>query len=134
MGSTAATRREVDGGRSERRPRAGGHRTLASSPAQKRAAAKAVQDHIEPDTRRAGDWADDESGAAVKAFGARDGDGWLTSAALREAHGAWSAQVRNLMDRLGSEKDALRSTNVVLTGADAGVGSSLRQVSALDRY
>jgi hypothetical protein len=42
--------------------------------------------------------------------------------------------VKNLMDRLTAEKDALRSTNVVLTGADLGVGSTLRDMSALDRY
>jgi hypothetical protein len=105
-----------------------------SSPAQKRAAARAIQDDIEPDTRTAGDWADDATGAAVKALGARDGDGWLTSTALREAHTTWGTQVKNLMERLTAEKDALRSTNVVLTGADLGVGSTLRDMSALDRY
>ncbi|MGW1590644.1 hypothetical protein [Streptomyces sp. NPDC002386] len=107
---------------------------LASTPAEKRAAAKALDDHIEPETRRAGEWADDETGAAVKAFGARDGDGWLTAAALRKAHAAWGDQVRNLMDRLGAEKDALRSTNVVLTGSDVAAGSALRRTSALDLY
>ncbi|MFF2199069.1 hypothetical protein [Streptomyces sp. NPDC058145] len=107
---------------------------LASTPAEKRAAAKALNDHIEPDTRRAGEWADDETGAAVKAFGARDGHGWLTSTALREAHATWGDQVRNLMDRLGAEKDALRSTNVVLTGSDLAAGSALRRTSALDLY
>ncbi|MEW2256307.1 hypothetical protein [Streptomyces sp. NPDC047869] len=107
---------------------------LASTPAEKRAAAKALNDHIEPDTRRAGEWADEETGAAVKAFGARDGHGWLTSAALRKAHAAWGDQVRNLMDRLGAEKDALRSTNVVLTSSDMAAGSALRRTSALDLY
>ncbi|MEV7686509.1 hypothetical protein ACFW1F_10220 [Streptomyces bungoensis] len=107
---------------------------LASSPAEKKAAAKAIHDHIEPGTRKAGEWADEETGAAVKAFGARDGDGWLTSAALRKAHGTWGTQVKNLMDRLGAEKDSLRSTNTVLTGADLAVGSELRRTSALDRY
>lgn len=111
-----------------------GTKGLASSPAQKRAAAKAVGDHIEPGTRKAGAWADDETGAAVKAFGARDGHGWQTSAALRKAHEAWGDQVKNLMDRLGAEKDALRGTNTVLTGADLTVGSTVRQVSVLDRY
>ncbi|ANP48871.1 hypothetical protein J2Z21_002573 [Streptomyces griseochromogenes] len=112
----------------------GGQTDLVSSPAQKRAAAKAVGDHIEPHTRRAGAWADDETGAAVKAFGARDGDGWQTSAALRKAHETWGDQVKNLMDRLGAEKDSLRGANTVLTGTDLAVGSRLRQPSALDRY
>ncbi|MFE3633332.1 hypothetical protein [Streptomyces sp. NPDC059168] len=112
----------------------GAGRRLASTPAEKRAAAKALNDHIEPGTRRAGEWADDETGAAVRAFGARDGHGWLTAAALRRAHSTWGDQVRNLMDRLGAEKDALRSTNVVLTGSDLAAGSALRRTSALDLY
>ncbi|MET7681346.1 hypothetical protein [Streptomyces sp. NPDC005423] len=107
---------------------------LASSPAEKRAAARAVQDHIEPDTRDAGGWADEETGAAVKAFGPKDGDGWLTSPALKKAHGTWTDQVKNLMDRLGAEKDALRGGNAVLTSTDLAVGSTLRRTSALDRY
>ncbi|WP_317444882.1 hypothetical protein [Streptomyces collinus] len=107
---------------------------LASTPAEKRAAAKALYDHIEPDTRRAGAWADDETGAAVKAFGARDGHGWLTAPALRRAHAAWGDQVRSLLDRMGAEKDALNQTNVVLTSADLAVGGDLRRTSALDLY
>jgi hypothetical protein len=38
------------------------------------------------------------------------------------------------MDRLASEKDALRSTNRVLTSTDLATGSALRQASSLDRY
>ena len=110
-----------------------GPKDLASSPAEKRAAAKAIEDHLEPGTRRAGDWADEETGAAVRAFGARDGDGWLTSAALKKAHRTWADQVKNLMNRLGSEKDALRAGNTVLTSTDLAAGSALRQASALDR-
>jgi hypothetical protein len=53
---------------------AGGKKDLASSPAEKNAAAKAIEDHIEPDTRKAGDWADTETNAAVKEFR----DGWQT--------------------------------------------------------
>ncbi|MEW2133464.1 hypothetical protein [Streptomyces sp. NPDC005435] len=93
-----------------------------------------MQDSLEPDTRAAGAYADDETGAAVQAFGARDGDGWLTATALRTAHAAWNAQVRNLLDRLGAEKDALGGTITVLTAADLDVGAGVRRVSALDRY
>lgn len=107
---------------------------LASSPGEKRAAAKAIEECIEPDTLAAGRWADEEVGAAVREFAARDGDGWLTSAALKKAHGAWADQVKNLMDRLGAEKDALRSGNAVLTSTDLAVGSTLRQQSSLDTY
>lgn len=85
-------------------PGVSARRDLASSPGEKRAAARAIEDHIEPGTRAAGRWADDENGAAVREFAARDGDGWVTSAALKKAHGAWADQVKNLMDRLGAER------------------------------
>ncbi|MFF8725565.1 hypothetical protein ACF073_03600 [Streptomyces sp. NPDC015171] len=111
-----------------------GAKDLVSSPAAKRAAARALEDHLEPDTRTAGAWADEETAAAVGAFGARDGHGWLASGALSAAHETWAGQVRNLLDRLGAEKDALRSANTVLTGTDLGTGAALRQLSALDRY
>ncbi|MDF3301180.1 hypothetical protein [Streptomyces tropicalis] len=107
---------------------------LASSPAEKRAAAQAIEDRIEPGTRRAGEWADEDTGSAVRAFGARDGDGWLTSAALARTHRTWGDQVKNLMDRLGADKGALRDTHRVLTGTDLAVGSTLRRTSALDRF
>ena len=109
-------------------------RKLASSPGEKRAAAKAIEERIEPDTLAAGRWADEENGSAVREFAAKDGDGWCTSAALKRAHGAWADQVKNLMDRLGSEKDALRSGNAVLTSTDLAVGSTMRQQSSLDTY
>ncbi|MGV9254624.1 hypothetical protein [Streptomyces sp. NPDC003697] len=111
-----------------------GPRDLASSPAEKQAAAKAVENRLQPGTGTAGGWADEETAAAVRAFGARDGDGWLTSAALRKAHRAWGDQVKNLMDRLGAEKEALRQGNRVLTGTDLATGSALRRASALDGY
>ncbi|MFI0975626.1 hypothetical protein ACH4SP_01210 [Streptomyces sp. NPDC021093] len=106
---------------------------MASSPARKRAAANALQEHIEPDTRKAGDHADQETGTAVKAFDAKDGHGWLTSAGLRKVNKAWEKQVRGLMSRLGSERTALRSTNLLLTGTDLGVGGDIRPPSAIDR-
>jgi hypothetical protein len=107
---------------------------LASSPADKRAASGALERHIEPETAKASRWADGETEAAVKAFGARDGDGWATASALRKAHETWAGQVRNLLDRLGADRDALRSGHEVLTSADLATGSALRETSALDRY
>ncbi|MFF9275425.1 hypothetical protein [Streptomyces griseosporeus] len=107
---------------------------LASSPAEKKAAAQAIEDHIEPGTAKAGRWADNDTDAAVKAFGPKGGEGWLTSGALKKAHKTWGDQVRNLMNRLGSDKDALRNTNIVLTGTDFGIGSTVRQSSTLDQY
>ncbi|MFE9173102.1 hypothetical protein ACFYNZ_27155 [Streptomyces kebangsaanensis] len=112
----------------------GGRPDLASSPAEKKAAAKALEEHIEPDTKKAGDWADEQTGAVVKEFGAKDGHGWLTSGAVSKAHKTWGEQVQNLMNRLSSEKAALRSSKTVLTGTDVRVGTGVRQSSALDRF
>ncbi|MFF6993743.1 hypothetical protein ACFY93_02075 [Streptomyces sp. NPDC008313] len=103
---------------------------LASSPAEKKAAAKAIEDNIEPDTRTAGDWAETETDAAVKAFR----DGWATSGALKKAHTAWDDQVKNLMNRLSSEKTALRQTHTVLHGTDAAVGNGSQSISVFHDY
>ncbi|CAL9594393.1 hypothetical protein [Streptomyces sp. enrichment culture] len=115
-------------------PGGSSQKDLASSPAQKKAAAKAIEDHLEPDTREAGDWADGDTGAAVRAFAAKDGDGWVTSDSLKKAHKTWGEQVQNLMHRLSSEKEALRSTNILFQNMDFGVGQRVRQSSNLDSY
>ncbi|WP_432164952.1 hypothetical protein [Streptomyces sp. bgisy031] len=111
-----------------------GQQDLASSPAQKKAAAKAIEDHIEPDTKKSGDWADEDTTAVIKEFAARDGHGWLASGALKKAHKTWGDQVTNLMNRLGSEKGALRSTNTLFQATDFGVRTQVRTSSSLDRY
>jgi hypothetical protein len=107
---------------------------LASSPAEKRAAAKAIEDHVEPETKQAGDSADEDTDGVVKAFGPKDGHGWLTSKAMAKAQTTWGDQVQTLMRRLSSEKAALRSSNTTLTGTDAGVGSAVRASSSLDTF
>ncbi|WP_405781797.1 hypothetical protein OG512_20295 [Streptomyces sp. NBC_01378] len=107
-----------------------GQQNLASSPARKRAAARAIENHIEPDTRRSGEWADEDTGAAVRAFDAKDGHGWVTSSSLKKAHKAWGDQVK----RLSSEKVSLRATTALLQGTDFGVGAHVRTSSTLDRY
>ncbi|MEU3858323.1 hypothetical protein AB0F03_13290 [Streptomyces sp. NPDC028722] len=108
----------------------GGQQKLVSTPAQKQAAANAIEQHIQPDTRKAGDHADTETDAAVKALH----DGWHTSGALKKAHTAWGQQVTNLMNMLAADKAALRSTNTTLQGTDVQVGSQTNSVSALNGY
>ncbi|MFD7709244.1 hypothetical protein ACFV6E_26790 [Streptomyces sp. NPDC059785] len=110
----------------------GGQPDLVSSPARKKAAARAIEEHLEPDTRRAGAWAEEETESAVKEFGARDGHGWVTSGALKRAHKTWHGQVRTLLNRLGSEKEALRGTAGLFQVTDIDVGAQLRQPSGLD--
>ncbi|WP_063837896.1 MULTISPECIES: hypothetical protein [Streptomyces] len=112
----------------------GGGPDLAHSSHEKQAAANTLHRDIEPDTKTAGAWADDETGAVVKAFDARDGHGWLTSGAVRKAHKIWGEQVQDFLDRLSGDESALRTNNTVLTGADAGVGGASRKVSVFDTY
>jgi hypothetical protein len=107
---------------------------LASSSTEKQAAARAIERHVEPGTRKAGLRAAEDTGSAVRAFGAKDGDGWATAKALGSAWTTWGDQVRTLMDRLAAEKDALRAGDNVLTGTDLAVGGKARQVSVLDRF
>lgn len=106
----------------------GGQQNLVSTPAEKKAAAKAIEDHIEPDTKKAGHHADQDTSGVVKAFDAKDGHGWLMSSALKKAHKKWGEQVHALMNRLGSEKASLRSTNILLTNTDFDIRSGVQSV------
>lgn len=108
----------------------GGQKHLASTPAQKQAAANAVEQHIEPDTSKAGEYADTETSAAVTAFR----DGWHTSGALKKTHAAWGDQVKNLMHMLASDKAALRNANTTLQTTDLQVGSHSNSVSVIQGY
>lgn len=112
---------------------AGGQKDLVSSPAQNRAAAQTIEKDLEPHTKEAGAWADGDTSTAVKAFQSKDGDGWLTSGALKSAHETWGHQVGNLMNRLSYEKAALRGNATLQHGTDVGVSSGVRGISALDR-
>ncbi|MFD8390384.1 hypothetical protein ACFV2N_14540 [Streptomyces sp. NPDC059680] len=112
----------------------GGRPDLASSPAEKQAAANTLHKDIEPDTKSAGRWADEETGAVVKAFDAKDGHGWLTSGAVSKAHKTWSEQIQNFVNRLAGDEAALRNNNTLMTGTDAGVGGVVRKVSIFDTY
>ncbi|MER6556343.1 hypothetical protein ABT300_01030 [Streptomyces sp. NPDC001027] len=107
---------------------------FASAPARKRAAAKAIEEHLEPDTSKAGAKAAESTGAAVTAFGQGDGEDWLTGQALKTAKETWSQQLTTLMNRLGSEKAALRATGLLLQSTDTGVGSGIRNSSVLDAF
>ncbi|MEU9313106.1 hypothetical protein [Streptomyces sp. NPDC048256] len=122
------------GGGSSTGSSSGGRPDLASSHAEKQAAARSIEDHIEPDTRKAGSWADSDTNAAIKAFGAADGDGWVTSGAVKQAHETWGGQVNNLMNRLSADKAALRGANTALHGTDLVTGAGMNSLSVTDGY
>ncbi|MFE3515444.1 hypothetical protein [Streptomyces sp. NPDC059166] len=106
--------------------------SFASSPAEKKAAADAIDEHILGDTRAAGKWADEANSAAVKAFGPKDGDGWDTASALKSADKDWDSSVRVLCNRLLSESAALRETRFQFQSGDLRIGTQLGSSSKLN--
>ncbi|MFI9242378.1 hypothetical protein ACIGXF_07275 [Streptomyces sp. NPDC053086] len=113
---------------------AGGQPDLASSPAAKKDAADTLHKDIWPGTKTAGGWADEETGAVLKAFDAKDGHGWLVSGAVSKAHKTWERQVQGFLNRLSQDEAALRADNTVMAGTDFGVRAGMRKVSVFDTY
>lgn len=112
----------------------GGKPDLASSPDEKRAAARAIENHIKGDTYTAGTWADTDTGAVVREFGAKDGHGWLISRAVSKAHKTWREQVKGLMHRLSNDVDSLGGANRSLHGTDTAIGTKAGKVSVFRSY
>lgn len=108
--------------------------SLATDPARKKAAAEAIRSRIKPGTRGAGEHADEETSSAVKALGAKDGDGWVTSRALKDAHKTWGGQVRSMLGRLDADINSLNGARRNLFGADVQGGLGFRQISPLDNF
>ncbi|MFE5483566.1 hypothetical protein [Streptomyces sp. NPDC056527] len=75
---------------------------LKTAPAEKKAAAKAIHEILEPETRTAGDHADASTTAVKTEFA-----GWQTASALKTVEETWTGQVKMLLGRLSGEKGAL---------------------------
>ncbi|MER5988618.1 hypothetical protein [Streptomyces sp. NPDC001787] len=105
---------------------------LASNPAEKQAAAKAINDDLEHDVERDGKHAAESVNAAVKEFGARDGYGWETSRELKKAHKTWEKQVKALLSRLAWEKRALGKTGIDFQNNDLDIAAHLARQSRID--
>ncbi|MFF1418234.1 hypothetical protein [Streptomyces sp. NPDC058280] len=115
-------------------PAGGGGATpdLASSPAEKQAAAKAINDDLEPGVERDGKHATETVNAVVKEFGARDGYGWDTSAALKKAHETWEGQVNALLGRLATEKNLLSATAAGFQNNELDIAAQMARQSRID--
>ncbi len=112
----------------------GGAPDLASSPARKEAAGNAIRNDLVPGVKDHGDDAEESTATAVKEFGARDGDGWDTAAALKKAHATWEKQVKALRDRLLYEQNGLLKTAVDLRSDDIGIARNIRSKSTIDYF
>ncbi|MFF8608220.1 hypothetical protein ACF06X_20025 [Streptomyces sp. NPDC015346] len=80
---------------------------LKTAPAEKRAAAQAIREILEPDTKTAGGHADASTTAAKTEFA-----GWQTASALKTVEETWTGQVKMLLGRLGGEKAALSGSGL----------------------
>lgn len=103
----------------------GGGGKLASTPAEKNAAANTIDTELLTKTQTAGKHADEATNSAAGAFG-----GWATGTALKKVQTTWEGQVKTLMGRLSKERDGLRGTVTTLGGVDADRGSKIRQVKS----
>ncbi|UUN30310.1 hypothetical protein [Streptomyces sp. FIT100] len=104
---------------------------LAASSPQKQAAAKAINDDLEPGVARDGKHAAASVSAAVKEFGPRDGYGWDASGALRRAHETWEKQVRMLLGRLATEKGLLSTTAISFQSNEIDIATQLGRRSRI---
>ncbi|MGW6457820.1 hypothetical protein ACWF94_18230 [Streptomyces sp. NPDC055078] len=104
---------------------------LASSTAEKQAAAKAINDRLEPGVRGDGKHATESVNAAVKEFAARDGHGWDTSGALKKAQETWAKQVGTLLDRLAAEKSLLGRTAIDFHNNELDIAAQLARRSRI---
>ncbi|MFF5424514.1 MULTISPECIES: hypothetical protein [unclassified Streptomyces] len=109
-----------------------GRPDMASSPAAKKAAAKAIGEDLEPGVTREGKHAAEATNAAVKEFGPRDGHGWDTSGALKRAQETWEKQVRMLLGRLASERHALSATGISFQSNERHTAARLARQSRID--
>ncbi|MET9887932.1 hypothetical protein ABZZ20_33325 [Streptomyces sp. NPDC006430] len=99
----------------------GGGGTFASTPAQKRSAANTIETELEPNTKKATEYADESTNTAVKGF-----EGWDAAVGLKKVADTWDQQVKVLMGRLGSEKGSLRGASGLFVQNDLGTGDGFR--------
>ncbi|MFF7443065.1 hypothetical protein [Streptomyces sp. NPDC008122] len=104
---------------------------MASSLAAKKAAVKALNNDLEPGVTRDGKHAAETTNDAVRAFGAKDGHGWDTSGALKRAHETWEKQVKMLLGRLSSEKQALSATGISMQNNELDIAARLARQSRI---
>ncbi|NGO69230.1 hypothetical protein [Streptomyces boncukensis] len=116
-----------------------GNSDLASVPAEKKKAAKCLEEEVLPDTATAGKHAggatQSVTGSApagrvdvVPFGGPGELDKWEVRTGLNTATRQWGKQVNNLLARLKGEMEALRSASTLYLGSDLGTGSRIRSL------
>ncbi|GAA3376384.1 hypothetical protein GCM10020367_47870 [Streptomyces sannanensis] len=103
-----------------------GDQDLNTDAAKKSKAANAIETDFEPNTRKAGDRADETTAMAVSEF-----TGWATGSGLKKAQEGWEKQVQGLMRRLSGEKTALRGTSNLFVNNDIATGAGFSGLNKL---
>ncbi|MFD3720655.1 hypothetical protein [Streptomyces sp. NPDC058674] len=94
---------------------------FGSTPAEKKAAANAIESELEPNTKKAADRAKENTSAAARTL-----DGWETASGLKKVTETWDQQVNLLMGRLSTEKTSLRGASGLFVQNDVHTGDQLR--------
>ncbi|PNG19387.1 hypothetical protein [Streptomyces cahuitamycinicus] len=121
---------------------AGGEQTLASSPSDKKRAAKYLEEELLPDTQAAARIA--EGGGAVQPLyvaqapptsllikpdtGLKGFSGWALEHGLSDVLTVWHGQANRLMGRLRQEMNGLHGTKNILQSQDTAVGAQVAGV------
>lgn len=95
-----------------------GNNVLASTPQEKAAAARTIQDELLGSTTKATNTADESSKAAAREF-----TDWATGPAIKKLDQTWDKQVKTLMNRLQTERDGLSGTAKNIAGLELDVRS-----------
>lgn len=103
-------------------PPGGAPPVLSNDPAKKKAAAKALDEDVVPDTAKAGKHADEDTTKAQKEF-----DGWETGKGLKSVMTGWEKSVKMLQNRLSNERRALSNANATLQNGDHTAYNGLQQ-------
>ncbi|MCX4823439.1 hypothetical protein OG883_26880 [Streptomyces sp. NBC_01142] len=82
-----------------------GEADLKTDPTGTAVAVRALEEVVQPGTRKAGAAADDTTGSTVREF-----TGWQTGTGLKDAHEEWGLGVKSLEARLANDKAALQGT------------------------
>ncbi|MFB7228809.1 hypothetical protein ACFCY9_13920 [Streptomyces fimicarius] len=93
-----------------------GNNVLASTPQEKAAASRTIQEELLGSTAKAANHADESSKAAAREF-----TDWATGPAIKKLDETWDKQVKTLTNRLQTERDGLSGTAKNFAGLELDV-------------
>ncbi|WNZ08286.1 hypothetical protein [Streptomyces sp. 11x1] len=125
---TAATARQSSSMQLNQLPPSGGGGDVAdlkTNSSGKAVAIRMLQDDIPRGTEKAGRHAEENLDATVREF-----SDWATGSGLKDAHKEWELQVKNLMNRLKEDREALQGTKRDFEYLNLEIRSQIGQLDA----